>query len=221
MIVGGSRIAYYLTKIVSGMGMHVKIIESDLDRCTFLSEALPGADIIHGNGTNQRLLLEEGLCQADAFVALTGFDEENIILAMYANTKNVNKIVTKINQLSFSELLYSHGVDSIVSPKLITADHIVGYVRALQNSMGSNVVETMYKLVGGEVEALEFKINNSNPHLGIPLKNVELKKDVLIASIVRAGNIIIPDGNSTVEKDDSVIVVAKSSRLNDLNDIFK
>ena len=220
MLVGGGKITYYLARMLDEAGIRVKIIEQDLNRCYELSELLPRAMIIHGDGSNQQLLLEEGIGQAEAFAALTGFDEENIMLSLYAATVTKAKLVTKINRIAFEDVIQQLNLGSIISPKMITADTITQYVRAMQNSMGSNV-ETLYKIVAGKAEALEFRVGKDAPMIGIPLEKLNFKNNLLIACINRNGKIITPRGKDTIEVGDTVIVVTTHSGLNDLKDILR
>ncbi len=220
MLVGGGKITYYLARMLDEAGIRVKIIEQDLNRCYELSELLPRAMIIHGDGSNQQLLLEEGIGQAEAFAALTGFDEENIMLSLYAATVTKAKLVTKINRIAFEDVIQQLNLGSIIYPKMITADTITQYVRAMQNSMGSNV-ETLYKIVAGKAEALEFRVGKDAPMIGIPLEKLNFKNNLLIACINRNGQIITPRGKDTIEVGDTVIVVTTHSGLNDLKDILR
>ena len=219
MIVGGGKIAYYLCNQISAQGMKVKIIEIDPEQCSQLTDLLPRAMVINADGSDQEVLNEEGIGEVDAFVALTNMDEENVIISMYAIARGVDKVITKINHLTFTEIMEHAGIDCIISPKYITANQIIRYVRAMQNSWGSNV-ETMTKIVDNQVEALEFRVRESFRGLNIPLKDIELKKDVLVACINRRGQIIIPDGKDTIQQGDSVIVVTTINGLRELNDIF-
>ena len=222
MVVGGGRIAYYLAKQLLRLGMSVKIIEQDAARCEQLSEALPKAHIILGDGTERELLEEEGIADMDALVAVTGMDEENIIISMYAGTLGLAKVVTKINRMSFQEILDGAGIESVITPKGITVNQIIRYVRAMDNSKGSNV-ETLHRIVGGRVEALEFNVakNCQGELTGIPLKDLRTRKDLLIACIIRGQQIIYPGGNDTIEERDSVIVVTTGHQLQDLSDILE
>ncbi|MBC8535237.1 Trk system potassium transporter TrkA [Feifania hominis] len=220
LIVGGGRITYYLARQLLELGMKVKIIEIDRARCDKLCEMLPDADIIHGDGTSEELLLEEGVENTDAFVALTDMDEENIILSMYAASKSQGKIVAKINRISFLEIIENSGIESVISPKYLTANQIIRYVRALRNSLGSKV-ETLYRIVNNKAEALEFKVGERARVIGKTLTQLELKENLLIACIVRKGRIIIPRGSDQIEHGDSVIVVTTNSSLRDLDDILK
>ena len=220
MIVGGGRLAYYLAKTLSDTRMKIKIIDRDERRCRELSELLPGAMIIHGDGTDQRLLLEEGIGSAGAFASLTGVDEENIMMSLYAASESDAKIITKVGRIAFENVINSLNLGSVIYPKLLTADIILQYVRAMQNSMGSNV-ETLYKIVADKVEALEFRVKKDAPMLGIPLEKLNLKDNLLVACINRNGTIITPRGQDTLEAGDTVIVVTTHTGLNDLKDILR
>ena len=219
MFVGGGKITYYLAKMLEETNIKIKIIEQDFRRCNELSELLPKAMIIHGDGSNQQLLLEEGIQQTEAFASLTGFDEENIMLSLYAASVSKTKLITKINRIAFEDVISQMNLGSIIYPKLITADSIIRYVRAMQNSMGSNV-ETLYKIVANKVEALEFRVEPDAPLVGIPLEKLTFKSNLLIACINRNGKIITPRGKDTIEPRDTVIVVTTHSGLNDLKDIL-
>ncbi len=222
MIVGASKMGYYLAKTLCGMHMKVRIVDSDPARCQELSDQLPEALVICGDGADSDLLAEEGLHETDAFVALTGLDETNIILAMYASQLENCKVVAKINRRSFAELATGKGlVDSYVSTGMVTVEQIVQYVRAMQNSRGSNV-KTLHRIVDEQVEALEFGVDAQLPFLGVPFKDLKTKDDVLIAGIVRSdGNVIIPSGQDALQAGDDVIVVTTRKELSDLRDIVK
>lgn len=219
LILGGSKTAYYLAKMFETAGNSAKIIEQDEARCLELTSVLPSATIIHGNGTEQELLMEEGLASCDAFVALTGFDEENILLGIFATQQNVPKTVVKINRDELVSLAQKIGIDSIVSPKEITSNILVQYARALENSSGSTV-ETLYKIFDGKAEALEFIVAGESPLTGIPLKNIKLKPNLLIGGIMRGRKTIIPSGVDMILPDDRVVVISSNNRLNDLSDIL-
>lgn len=219
MIVGGGRICYYLTSSLLAMGMHVKIIEKDLDRCRRLAEMFPKAAVIHADGTDQDTLVEEGIREADAFVAITGIDEENIIMSLYAKNNSNAKVVTKINRESYVGLAGQIGLDCIISPKASTTESVLGYVRSLDNT-DSNI-ESLYHIVNNRVEAVEFKIKENIAGLvGIPLKDLKTRKNMLICSVVRGRQVIIPDGSTTIESGDSVVVVSKEHRFLDIKDIL-
>ena len=221
MICGGGRVAYYLGSQLLELGMQVKIIEVDEKRCMELCDLLPQATIIHGNATDHELLEEEGISKADAFVTLTGMDEENIIMSMYAKSRHVPKVVTKVNDEGLQSMVDQLGMESVVSAKNVTANAITSYVRAMRNSMGSANVETVYKLIGGKIEALEFRIREKTRYTGIPLKDLKLKSNHLVACIVRNRRTIIPGGNDTLEVGDSVIVISMGQGLEDLQDIMR
>ncbi len=221
MIIGGGTIAYYLAKMLLNARISVKIIEENAARCEELAERLPAASIICGDASDKNLLAEEGIATTDAFVALTGFDEENVLLSLYAKEIANAKIITKVGRPIFHELIANLNLDSVIHPISITAESILQYVRARQNAMGNNI-ETLYKLVGDAVEALEFNIQEQVPHLiGIPLKDLSLKENLIICGIVREREFILPGGDTTIEVGDRVIVVTGQKKLNDFKDILK
>ena len=221
LLLGGGEIAFYLAQILLGMGIDVKIMEKNRARCEELSELLPGATILNGDVSHREFLLEEGLASAESVVALTGLDEENVILSMYAKTQTQAKIVTKISSLDyFDEMIGSLNLDSIIDPKHITTEIILQYVRAMQNSFGSNVV-SLYRLNKDRVEALEFHVSEGSSITGKPIMELPLKKNILIASIIRDNRAIIPRGNSVIRPDDAVIVVTTTGGYNDISDILE
>lgn len=221
MLVGGGRIGYYLAKQLVAMGMSVKIIESSRKRCIELSEQLSDVSIINADGTDHNVLKEEGIESVDAFAALTGIDEENMIMALYAQTKNVSKVISKVTRGSYITLADTLGIDSIVSPKQLAANNILGYIRAMKNSEKSNNIESIYKILDEKAEALEFQIKeDSAPYLNVPLRELKTKKDVLIASIVRNRHSIIPGGDDCIMPGDNVIVVSSTNTIHNLEEIF-
>lgn len=220
MIVGGGTIAYYLAKRLLAVGIATKIIDQDEERCEHLSELLPKATIICGDGTDEKLLLQEGLASVDGFAALTGLDEENILLSLYAKKMSRAKIVTKINRINFSGVLGDIQLDSITFPRLLTADVIIKYARSMNESLNSNV-ENLYKLEDGRAEALEFYIKEPSAVTDIPLGRMRLKKNLLICSITRGGQVIIPGGQDELHVGDFVVVVLTHSRLKDIKDILE
>lgn len=220
MIVGGGRIAYYLAYLLLESGMQVKIIEREEEHCHRLSELLPKAEILHGDGTDQELLHEEGLYETDAFISLTGIDEENIILSMYARTCKVEKVITKVNNDRFIDMLKGSGLEVFVSPKQEATRRILSYVRAMQNATGSSV-ESLSYLAGGRVEALEFRVRPGARCIGIPLKDLVIDRNALIGAIIRKGKCIVPGGNDTIEPGDSAIVVTTLPGLRDLDTILR
>ena len=220
MIIGGSRTAKYLAQRLIRSKVKLTIIEKEEKRCLELSESLPDATIVHGNGTVQELLIEEGIRKMDAVVTLTGMDEENLIVSMFADFIGVPKSVTKINRTEYNNVYENKGIDSIVSPKLLTTNEIIRYVRAMDDTTGGSVV-TLYRIVDGKAEALEFSVKNDAPYIGIPLHKLRLKPDILIASIIRARRVIIPSGSDEIQKGDSVIIVTTTDHaIAELRDIF-
>ena len=220
MLVGGGRISYYLAKMLRDTPIKITIIEKDYERCRMLSEELPHVSVIHGDASDQQLLQEEGIRQTDAFASLTGFDEENIMLSLYADSQSKAKLITKVNRIAFENVIGSMNLGSVIYPKLITADTILQYVRAMQNSLGSNV-ETLYKIVANRAEALEFRVGKESPLIGIPLENLDLKPNLLVACINRGGRILTPRGRDSMEAGDTVIIVTTNTGLNDLKDILR
>lgn len=220
MICGGGRVGFYLARQLVSLGMQVKMIEINQKKAEELSELLPKANIINGDAADHDLLVEEGIADADAFIALTGMDEENIIMALFAKTQNVPKIIAKVNEDTRAQMVEGLGIDSIVSAKSATADAIMSYVRARQNSYRSANVETMYYLVEGKVEALEFIIKKDARYVGVPLKELPTKPNNLIACIGRNRKIIIPDGDESLRVGDSVVIVTKERKIQDIEDIF-
>ena len=219
MILGGGKPSYYLAKKLISLGVDVKIIEKQADRCEFLAAEIPDAVIIHGDGAQQELLLEEGISSMDAFVSLTGMDEENIMLSIFASMQSVPKVVSKINRDELLTMAEKLGVETIVSPSTLTTNIIVRYARALENSKGSNV-ETLYKLMDGKAEALEFNAKADSKVTGVLFRNIKLKPNVLIAGITRGRKTIIPSGNDMIMAGDRVIIISAEQRLHDLDDIL-
>lgn len=220
MIVGGGRVGYYLASALSQKRYSVKIIEPDQTRAEKLAELLPKVTVICGNGTQHDVLLEEGIEAMDAFVALTDIDEENMIVSMFANKKKVKKTITQIKSDDLYGMLDELGIINNVSPKHIVAGRVISYIRALANTVGSNV-HTMYQLVNGSVEALEFSAKREEYFYNKPLRDLNIKKGCLVACIIRRNEIIIPNGNSEIKLGDNVIVVTTHKNFDDLNDVFE
>ena len=220
MIIGGGDIAYYLAEALSAYGMSVKIIEKKFERCEFLSEKMPRITVIHGDGSSRELLEEEDLGSCDAVVTLTGIDEENVILSLYAKQSGVRKVITKINHITFKEVIDSLNLDSTIEPRHLTAEYILQYVRARRNASGSNM-ETLHKIIDGRAEAIEFTIKDDFKRKNISLQALPIRKNVLIACITRDGKIIQPRGADVLLPGDSVVVVTVDSQLDDIDDIFE
>lgn len=219
LIIGGGKIGYYLARQILDVGLHVKIIEKNMERCRELCELLPEALIINGDGT-ERKLLEEELADADILVALTDIDEENLIVSMYASKCGVQKVITKINRTEYLSLAEDIKIDSVISPKQITAYQIIQYVRAMQNTIGSQV-SALVRVANERAEVLEFVAAENTWHQNEPLSTIPLKKGLVIAAIVRMDKLIVPYGNTHFEKGDSIIIVTMNHNFTDMNDIFE
>lgn len=220
MIIGGGKAAYYLAKRLISMGISVKIIESDKDRCEELSVLLPKAVIINGDGTDEELLKEEGIEYTESFVAMTGIDEENILLTLHARKVSDAKVITKINRINFKDVITSLNLGSVVYPRYITSEAIIGYVRAKKDSGDSNI-ETLYHLFDYRAEAIEFLIDEDSEVTDIPLKDLNLRKHLLISFINRNGALLIPSGQDCLKKGDTVMIVTTHTGFNDIRDILK
>ncbi len=218
IITGGGRMAYYLARYLIAMDIKVKIIEIDHDRCVELTELLPSALVICADGTDESVLCSENISEMGAFVSLTGRDEENLISALLAKHYGVQKVVAKITRMNYSAVMGNMGIDNIVSPKMITTDYILRYVRGMKNAVG-NTVDTLYRIMGGKAEAIEFTAGDTAKILDTPLKKLNLIDNVLVAAIVRKNEIIIPHGSDVIKAKDSVILIAKDKKLTDLNEI--
>ena len=224
MIVGASKMCYYLASELLEMGMSVKIIDQDEQRCVSMSERLPKALVIVGDGTDSELLAEEGIGQTDAFVAITGLDEANILMALSAARMSGDccKVVAKINRKSLVDLVSDAGmIDSVISPWAVTTELIVKNIRSMESASAA-AVKTLHRLVDGAVEALEFSVSRDLPYIGTPLKDLPLKSGILLAGIVRRnGKIVIPSGGDMLEPLDDVIVVTTDTNMQDIYDIFQ
>ena len=221
LILGGSRIAFYLAHRCLESGVSVKIIERDHQRCVELAEVLPGAVIIEGDGSRQDVLDAEGLRLADAVVTLTGMDEENLVLSMFASHVGVPKVITKINRIEYADVFRKLGIGSVISPKGLCCANIVRYVRAMSSASGIDSVLALHSIVDGQVEALEFLAGPETRHCGETLKDIPLKKGILVSCITHEGKTILPKGDSRFYPGDTVIVVtAGDHAISDLDDIF-
>ncbi|WP_304648443.1 NAD-binding protein, partial [uncultured Dubosiella sp.] len=219
MIVGGGRITYYLTSMLLDLGIDVTIIEKDGEKCLALVEKFPRVTIIHGDGTDHELLLSENLENMDAFIALTDNDEENVMISMFANSKGIEHVIPKVNRVELGFILEKLGLENAITPKNITADHIVSYVRAMQNSLGSNV-ESLVKLKDERIELLEFRVRDNCRFLNRPIKDVAFKPGILIAFVTHKGEPRIATGATRVVCGDTVVVISKRKGLSDINDVL-
>ena len=220
MMIGGGKIAYYLASQLQNTGMDIKIIDNDRERCEELAEKLPNCIVIEGDATDQNVLLEEGIRDADAVVTMTGIDEENIFLSLYAQSVSDAKIITKVNRLSFDNIVENLNLGSVIYPKRITAEGIVRYVRAMQNSYGSNV-ETLYNLIENKVEALEFVVREMSDYVNVPLAELERGENVIVAAIFRSGEAIQPNGRTAIQIGDNVVVVTTQKGVDNLSELLR
>lgn len=220
LIIGGGKVAHYLAMELLNSGIQVRIIEKDLERCEELSELLPKANIIHGDGTDQKLLMEEGLSHAESVLALTGIDEENLLLSLFAMKHSKAKTVAKVNHIAFNDIIAGLDIGSVIYPKYVTSNEIIKYVRGAQNSRG-NSMETLYKILDNRAEALEFSVYENCPIADIPLMDLNLKDNLLLSCINRKGAIIIPRGQDRILPGDTVMVVTTQTGLDDIADIVK
>lgn len=220
LIVGGSKIAQYLTLDLLDLGLYVKVIDINNQTCFNLSNKFPNLTIINGDATNQKLLLEEGISTMDALISLTGMDETNIIISSYAKTCNVDKIITKVNNSNYNLIIDQIGLNSIVSPKEISSNNIVRFVRGLESSQGSEFI-TLHRFVDNKVEALEFFIQIDTNYTNIPIKDLSFKDNILLACIIRNDKVIIPQGRDTINRNDRVIIFTTNPYIKDVKDILR
>ncbi len=220
LIAGGGKTAHYLSRMLLDDGVSVKIIEKSEEVCDELCTLFPEATIIHGNAGDKEILLEEGIENAGAFVALTNLDEENILLSMLARSYGSGKIVTKVNRFDFSDLIGHLDLDTVIYPKNISSDMIVRYARAMTNTIGSNV-ETLYNIIQGKIEASEFIVKENAPLLDVPLSELQFRDNVLVASILRGKQVIIPRGHDRILAGDRVVIVSEQMKLHDISDVLR
>lgn len=212
MIMGGGRIAYYLYKLLESMNINVKIIEINTEKCYELSDVLPGALIINSDGTEEQVLLSENARNMDAFVAITGIDEQNLMSSLIAKKMGVKKIITKISRSNYINIVRELGIDSIISPKLITTNQILKYARG-------KALESLLKIAEGSVEILEFIVDANSSFANKQIKNIEIVKDTLIATIVRKNEVVIPHGNDVIKNGDRIIVITKQKNISELKEL--
>lgn len=220
MLLGGGRIALYLGTELISAGIRVKIIEKNEEHCTIIKNILPKAEVLHGDGTDPKVLEEEGIRTADAFVALTGSDQANIITSMFAKRSGAGKVITKLNEDFFRRMIDDHGLDSFVSPKSVAADDVVSYVRAIQNSMDVSGILALHEIAGGKAESLEFTITGDHEYIGKPLKQLQIRHDTILAAIIRGNTCIIPGGDDSIKRDDNIIAVTTRFGMQRFDDIF-
>lgn len=219
IIVGGSTTAYYLCKELDKLGIHAKLIEKDAQKAAMFSEDFKKINVILGDGTDQELLLEEGLATTDAFVALANMDEQNIIMSMFATSQDVPKVITKIDQLGYYDMLQKSGIYSAVSTKTSTTDRIIRFVRLIGNTQGSTV-KRVFHIIDDSTEILEFEAKENFKRFDVPIQQLNLKKHLLVAGIIRKGELITPSGQDVIKLGDNVIIVTLEEGLDDLKDIL-
>lgn len=220
MMLGGGRISYYLAKMIERMNMHVSLFEINPEKAKTLSEQLPHADVIEGDGTDQDLLEQENLAGMDAFIALSDRDEENLMTGLYARNQGVPKVIVKSNRYAYKDVISSLGLDTQVSPRLITCNALLRYVRARVNARGTTV-EKLYRLVDGKAEALEFIAREGDPYIGVPLKALSVRKGALVAIILHQGKVIVPFGDDMISAGDNVVIISTASGISDLNEVIR
>ena len=220
MILGAGRTAYYLAKRLSQINNSVTVIEKEKSICEEFCEALPNVLVVNGDGSDREILNEEGIQNMDAFVSLTGMDEQNILISSYAASQSVPKVIAKINREELVPLAENLGLDTFISPKKLISDVLVKYARALENSQ-DNSMETLYKVMDDKVEVLEFLVKENRDFTGVTFKELKLKPNILIAGIIRDKKTIIPSGEDMMKQGDKVIVLAANQRINDLSDIVR
>ncbi|MBO5906669.1 MAG: Trk system potassium transporter TrkA [Clostridia bacterium] len=218
-VIGGSDITHYLCELLDRSGMRIKIIEKAPEKCSELASKFPNVTVINGDPADEDTLVEEGAAEGDAFIALTSHDEENILLSLFAKNADCRKVITKINRIEYDGVISKLDLDSIIYPKNLTADMIIRYIRARQNTLGSNM-ETLYNLIKGEVEVAEFTVSESSPIIGKPLSELKFKDNALVAAILRDRQLIIPRGQAVINAGDSVVTVTKLLALRDISDIL-
>ena len=220
LIVGSGEITHYLCSEIKKSKMNIKVIESDIAKCDEISSAFPHVTVVHGDTTNQELMAEEGIGRVGAFLALSDSDEENMILSLHAKEKTKGKIITKVTRMDYDSVIDRLDLDTVIYPKTIVSDMIIRYVRSAKNTRGSNM-ETLYNVIKDEVEASEFFIRKPSEIVGVPISKLRFKKNVLIAAILRQGEVIMPRGYDTIEMGDSVVIVSKVTGLQDVTDILE
>ncbi|NLK34044.1 MAG: Trk system potassium transporter TrkA [Gracilibacteraceae bacterium] len=212
MIAGGGRIAIYLGKLLTEIGMKVKIIEIERDKCIQLSELIPKALVIHGDGTDEELLRSENIDEMDAFIAMTGMDEENMMAALLAKQNGAGKVIAKISRINYISIIKNLGIDSLISPKQITSNQILKYVRG-------NSIESLYRIIEGQAEITEIIAESGSKLLNTKIKKLGLPKDTIIATIVRKNEVVIPHGNDIIKAGDRVIVISKNKNISSLDEV--
>ena len=220
IIAGGGVITHYLCEILEKSGLNLKIIEKDEKICDELAGLYPKCNIIHGNPADKELLMEEGLAQTGAFVALVPHDEENVLLSLFAQSARSGKLITKINRTDYDSIINRLELDTTICPISLTSDQILRYARSTRNASGSNI-ETLYNIIPGQVEAAEFIIKENSPVIGTPLWEMKFRENVLVASIYRNKQVIVPRGNDVIQAGDAVVIISKKLGITDVAEILR
>ena len=221
LIVGGGTTSYYLATQLLSMGIDVKIIENDRERCEALSLLLTDAVVINGDGTNEDLLNEEGIKDVDSFIPLTGIDEQNVLLALYAQKNSSAKVITKVTRTNFRGIISTMDLGSVLYPQNMTAEAITAYVRGMDNSKRSGSIQTLYHMYDNRVEAVEFTVGSDSKVTGTKIMDLKLKNNLLVSFIERNGKVFLPSGESTIESGDSVVIVTTHTGLKEIDDILE
>jgi trk system potassium uptake protein TrkA len=212
MILGGGRITYYLTKLLEEMGIRTKIIEINKERCLELSDLLPNTLVINGDGTDEEVLRSENINGMDGFIAVTGMDEENLMSSLIVKGLGVKKVITKISRTNYINIVKELGIDSIISPKLITTNQILKYVRG-------KAVESLLRIIDGKAEIMEFVVSEANALLNRPLRELGIPGNIIVATIVRNNEVVVPHGNDVIKKGDRIIIISKDKNISSLYDL--
>ena len=219
LICGGGKVSFYLASLLEKGNMDVRLLEKSHERCVELAEHLPDTSIIHGDCSNMAVLEAQGFDQCDALVSLTGLDETNMIVAIYGENRGIRQIITKVSREENSNIANELALGSVINPRELCSNHIVRYVRAMENQVGAAV--SVHAIADGQAEAVEFLVDDATKNCGVPLKDMKLKKNVLMAAITHGTNTQIPNGDSVFQKGDSVVVVTSGRGiLRNINDIF-
>ena len=219
MLCGGGRVSFYLASVLDKHGISVQLIEKDYARCQELSALLPGVTVLHGDSTDHLLLESEGLSKMDALVSLTGIDELNMITSLYAQSRGVPQVITKLSRMENHAMIDALALGSVVCPKELCCNNIARYVRAMQNQTGAAV--SVHMIAHGQAEAVEFLVDDTTRYCDTPLKNLKLKNNVLLVSITHGSQTEIPGGDSSFTRGDTIVVVTSGQGpLRQLNDIF-
>jgi len=221
MLAGGGRISAYLAKQLLAMGLNVKIMEQSERKAKLIKDFVPRADVACCDASRPDILEEEGLSGYDAFVALTGTDEINIIISAYAQRAGVDKVICKVSEGHYADMASHFGLDDPIQPRTITAQQVLSYVRAMENSADSSGIETLRYIMDGRLEVLEFRAGKSSAITGRTLRDLPILQGALIAAIIRSGQCLIPHGHDEIHPDDSVLVITTRPGIKSLEDIIK